>query len=124
MTITIHIIPHTSQTYRTVGNWKFKKDTLDIFVSYMGNWRYEALVGIHEAIEALLCKHRKITGKQVDRFDMTFERYREKGNKREPGDDKSAPYFNEHQFASKIEKLLSKEFGINWKQYDATVSNL
>lgn len=122
MRIIIETIDHKDQDYDTVGNWNFteinEECELSISVSDMGNWRYEALVGIHEALEAILCYDRGVSEQSVTDFDVSFT-----GNG-EPGDALKAPYRKEHRFATKIEKMICKEFNIDWKAYSKTVDNL
>ena len=111
-------IPHHWQDYETVGNWFVGTEgTIAIFVSDMGNWRYEALVAFHELAEVLLCKSRGITTEQVDAFDKAFANG-------EPGDDPGAPYHKEHRFASKAECKLADELGVDWLAYDDAVMSL
>jgi len=124
MNINIKTIPHKSQLYETVGDWRWGGDDLNITVSDMGNWKYEMLVGIHEAIEALLCKDRNIEEKDVSDFDIEFEKNRQEGNNDEPGDDKNAPYRKEHFFATSIERLLAAELSVDWKEYGQYVISL
>lgn len=82
------------------------------------------LVAFHELAEVLLCKDRKISQKSVDKFDIEFEKNRKEGNTDEPGNSKKAPYYNEHQFATKVEKMLAKELKVDWKKYDKFIANL
>ena len=129
MNVEIKVIPHKSQRYETCGDWQWKDfpKKLDITVSDMKNWKYEMLVGVHELLETLLCFDRHITGSQVDRFDTKFEADRLKGKHSataEPGRSKKAPYYREHKFASKVEKLLAEELNVNWKKYDDCVNEL
>lgn len=124
----ISTIPHSWQEYPTVGNWASTKDGVGcIFVSEMGSDDYEFLVMIHELIEFHLCKKRGITDEAVSAFDINFEKEREKGvhsPDAEPGDSELAPYFNEHQFATKIERQLAEELGVNWDKYNDVIVSL
>lgn len=129
MNITIKTIPHNEQDYPTVGDWRFAPSgDLNIFVSDMNNWKYEALVAIHELIEVVLCKDRNIGTETVDNFDIAFEQMRHLfpkivGNK-EPGDDVNAPYHLQHIIASRIEKDLSGELGVSWNAYEEAINKL
>jgi hypothetical protein len=38
-----------------------------------------------------------------------------------PGDDPAAPYYAAHQAATKVEKVLCKVLGLDWKMYDAAL---
>lgn len=118
MKIVIETIPHNCQRYDTVGDWDFKDETLFIRVSETGNWKYECLVGLHEMIEALLCKDRKISEREVTEFDMKFT------GKGEPGRNKHAPYRREHNFATKLEKRMAAELFVAWGKYEDTLDDL
>jgi len=125
MIISVITIPHDKQRYPTVGDWIWDKDgNLCIFISNMKNWRYEFLVAFHELIEVMLCRERGIAQDQVDNFDLEYEARREEGDLSEPGDSPLAPYTNEHKFATKLERLMAEELGVDWSEYDQTVSSL
>lgn len=121
-------IPHKSQRYETVGDYfedKYMggKDRVNFRVSSMKS-EYEFLVFIHEAIEWFLSKKEGVDLKDIDAFDIEFEKSREKGNYDEPGDDKSAPYHDQHMFATKIERLLAKRLKVDWDEYDKAIISL
>ncbi len=121
MKITIETIPHDRQRYRTTGDWQWvEPDHLLIRVSEMGDWRKEAAVGMHEVVEALLCKGAvpPVTQVMVDRFDMAYT------GDGEPGDDPKAPYRRQHCFATAVERLLIAAMGLSWAEYDAAVEAL
>ena len=124
-TITIEAIPHKQQRYETSGDYEeIDEDCTDITISELKDWRYEALIAFHELAEYVLTKHRKIPVKKIDSFDIAFENKRKKGNLDEPGDDPKAPYFKEHQFSTKVEKMLAKELKVNWRDYTKAVNSL
>lgn len=132
MTITITTIRHDHQRYETTGDWWITDNgDLEIRVSDMGDWRYEALIGIHEAIEAVLCKAAGIRGERVDAFDKEFEAARESGRglpfkfrgrtiaaDAEPGDDREAPYRKQHGIATGVERIVAEEMGVDWSAYE------
>ena len=123
--ISIRTIDHNDQRYPTVGDWIWDKNgDLIINVSDMGNKKYEFLVAFHELIEVMLCKERGITQAEVDDFDIAYEARRNFGDTSEPGDSLKAPYYNEHQFATCLERLMALELGVNWGEYDEKVNNL
>lgn len=128
MKILIETIPHSEQRYDTVGDWKFKGGDLFVKVSEMGNADYEALVGVHEVVEALICAKRGIEESAVTKFDKDFEKareaYPELFGDTEPGDHPKAPYNKEHRFASQLEHSLSMELGVDWEGYNKTVNEL
>ena len=120
--IIIQTVPDTHQRYNTVGDYYKDEAGNRIFtVSDMNNWRYEFLIAMHELVESALCESRNISDEDIDNFDIKFEEQRllnpEIGF---PGDDSTAPYFNEHQFATKIEKLIAEELCVDWNSYDNT----
>lgn len=121
----VSTIPHQLQRYETCGDWMVGHGHLThVRVSEMGNEDYAFLVGIHEQIEAWLCLKRHISQEAVDSFDMAYESARLPGNDNEPGDEPSAPYHHEHRFATKVEKMVAKELGVDWDVYDTTVLGL
>lgn len=123
------VVPHKKQRYPTCGDYFEKKGDMYIVVSKMipkglKGLNYEFLVLIHELIEWYLIKQKGVTIKQVDDFDMAFEKNRNEGDISEPGNDPHAPYFNEHQFATKIEEELAKYMGVDWLKYNEYVDEL
>lgn len=124
MRIEIRTISHSRQRYPTVGDWVFDGDTLRIAVSDTGNPHHAFLVGLHEMIEAYLCRVRGVPEESVTAFDLAFEVSRAPGNTDEPGDDPLAPYRREHFFATSIERLMAAELGVDWTVYDAAVNDL
>lgn len=120
MEINIQIIPHHDQRYETCGDYVYNPFTqgLDILISETGNQDYNFLISLHEMIEAYLCWKRKIDFDTITAFDIKF-----KGNG-EPGDDPKSPYRKEHQFATKLERLMAKELGVKWKEYDSVINKL
>lgn len=127
MKIIIQTILHHLQKYPTCGDWQWDGDTLNIYVSEMGNWKYEMLVGLHEATEALICKAKGIKEEDVTNFDLMFEREREEGKHtdgEEPGNDPRACYRTPHKIATMVEKIVAKYLKVNWDQYDEAVMSL
>lgn len=139
--ITIRTIPHNEQSYQTSGNWWFTPD-LEVRVSNMGNDKFESLVGVHETIEALLCRAAGIDEEDVSKFDKLYEDARpdninsgtrisglnklaelfgcdcEPDVESEPGDDIHAPYYRQHQLATSVERMLAAEMGVSWMEYE------
>ncbi len=124
----INIIDHDEQRYPTTGDWDIPHDEKNLFfnvnVSKMRNWRYEMLVGIHELIEAVLCKHAGISEQAVTDFDVEFEKNRKPGDDSEPGDDPRAPYFHQHSFATYVERKLAVQLDVDWDEYEAANERL
>ncbi|MEI6580799.1 MAG: hypothetical protein WCO07_01360 [bacterium] len=112
--IQFKIIPAKEQRYDTCGDYFPTKEGYQFRVSKW-NSDYEFLVLMHELTEWYLTQKRGIPEKSISKFDIWFN---EQGLEGEPGDHKDAPYKKEHHFAEKIEKMLAKELGINWKKYE------
>ena len=125
MNIHIKTIPSSRQRYSTCGDWWFKQNgDLEIRVSDMGDWRYEALVAFHELAEVLMCKKLGIKTSTVDAFDKKFEKEREQGihgEDEEPGDADDAPYRKQHSMASALERTLSVMLDVSWNKYDKAI---
>ena len=84
----------------------------------MGDWRYSALVMVHELVEMILTKHRNVSWKAIDKFDMDHPELDD------PGCDPRAPYYAEHMFAMRVEKMLASLLGVEWKEYNKSFSRL
>ena len=139
MRVVIQAIEHVEQRYPTCGDyWDDEAGNLQVRVSKMDDWRYEALVGIHEVIEALLCRHDGVSFAEIDAFDKDFEKARAevtnpakvrrflfRGEVRdkdaEPGDDPRAPYYRQHGIATGIERILAVLLGVDWSAYSEAV---
>ena len=74
MIVTARTVPHWRQRYPTVGDWQTPvPGHVTITVSAMSDWRYEALVMLHEAVEAAICQHRGISEAAVDEWDKAWD---------------------------------------------------
>jgi len=125
MNVSIQTVDHEDQRYDTVGDWRFADDgSLKITVSQLGDARYNALVAVHELVEALLCQHDGVDQDEVDAFDVAFEAARQEGNVDEPGMDPRAPYHFQHRIADGIERLLAVELEVDWSHYERAVNSL
>jgi hypothetical protein len=124
--IMIKTIQDNEQRYNTVGDYYTDDAGKRIFlISDMNNWKYETLIAVHEIIESALCQARGIIDGDIDNFDIDFEKKRlTKPNIGEPGDQLDAPYFNEHQFATKVEKMLAQELDVDWEKYSRACAKL
>lgn len=119
MKIIIETIPHGQQRYPTVGDWRmYAPDALHIQVSKMGDENMEALVAIHELVEALLCDHRGISEPAVKAFDEAHLDHDD------PGSLIEAPYHQEHMFAEYVERLLAAQLSVDWARYSNRVKAL
>ena len=118
MNINIRVIPSKDMRPEVDGAdwfWDDKGD-LQVRVCSMSDWRYETLLAIHEAVEAIMCKHNGVTQKSVDEFDKAYDLTHETDI--EAGDAPDAPYVREHCLATAIERILCAELDVSWKKYD------
>lgn len=86
------------------------------------DWRERMALAMHEAAEALMCKHNGVTVAQVDVFDEKF-----KGDNEidvNAGDEPDSPYRLEHTYATAIERILTGVLGVDWKSYDTRLGKL
>lgn len=102
---------------------------LRIKVSRLDNWRMEMCIAMHEATEALMCEGAMppVGQRAVDEFDMLFETERKQGkhsDEAEPGDDREAPYYQQHQIATGIERILASCLGVDWNTYADKIEEL
>lgn len=113
----IDSVHHFNQRYDTLGDyfrdrwgddkslyWKFR-------VSRMSDPRYELLVLIHEEVEWFLTQQAGIPEREIKRFDTDHPELID------PGADIRACYYKQHRVATKIEKYIAKQIGVNWKEY-------
>ena len=117
-------IPHNQQRYDTVGDWWTDSYGWHIRVSYLGDWRYQFLVAIHEFVEMAWCRWNGVDPSAVDTFDMQFEDNRKEGDYSEPGDARDAPYWKGHQFATAIERMAAVMLAVDWTAYEAAIRAL
>ena len=113
------VIPHTDQYYDTAGNYWDDGSEWKMRVSKMEDWRYEALVTLHEFIEMCLTTHHNISWDDIDYFDRN-----EGKDSDDPGRMPEAPYHNEHMLAMQLEKKFAKMLGVDWKKYDSSFADL
>lgn len=136
MRIDFRIVSHKKQRYPTVGDYFVSKKVLHFRVSRMPDVRYPVLVFLHEIIEFFMCRLAGVKMKDIDRFDKEYEDNRPpKGYasartmcgcsyREEPGNDPHAPYYLQHQTATKCERLIAEALGVDWDKYDETVEAL
>ena len=114
MKIVILGVEHDHQRYNTLGDWVWPfEDQGYIAVSRMTDWRHEALIGIHEMVEMVLCRHAGISEQKVLAFDIGIGKDLD-----DPGSSPMAPYHRQHMLAETIERLLAIEMGVDWPDYE------
>jgi hypothetical protein len=123
MEITQVTRPVKKMRYPSAGDYLYKLgvDRFNFIIAEMKNPDYEFLVFVHELIEAYLCWKAKIKEEDITAFDVKFKA---DGKEGEPGEDKNAPYFDAHAFASGIEMLCCNKLGIAWNDYDDAINKL
>lgn len=127
MRIVIETIKHKDQRYPTCGDWKWDGNDLHISVSEMRDSRHELLVAVHELVEAILCREQGVTEQSVTDFDVEFEKQRKKSitmSTQEPGDNRFAPYRNQHSVATGVERILAGVLDVRWQDYEVEVNSL
>ena len=126
--INIKVIPHCCQRYETPGDyWIDKEGVLQVRISRMGNRLYEFLVLFHELLEWFMCEQAGIPIKDIDAFDIKYEKERDKGlhsKFSEPGNHPKAPYGFAHRFATKMERIVADKLRVRWEFYSLAVSAL
>ena len=108
--------------YPTVGDYLYRPgiDLFRFIIAEMDT-EYQMLVFLHEYIEAMLCWQAGIKEEDITAFDIEFEK---SGADGEPGDCPDAPYYAQHQIATKFEKMFCKNLKIKWKDYDKAINAL
>lgn len=116
--IVVETVPHGQQPYNTCGFYGTDNGAMHVTVSMMPDWKYTALVAIHEIIEATICRSDGVTDDEITAFDVAFT------GDGEPGDDPAAPYRRQHLMATAIEKMLAAAMGVDWKTYESAIDAL
>ena len=122
MATIIKYIDKEEHRYPTPGDYFLNDDGNTIInVTKFSNEDFSFLVAVHELIEEYLTRRQGIDEPMIKEFDVAFEEERSLGLHKstdEPGMDKRSPYREQHKFATKIEKLICKEMGYSWKEYE------
>lgn len=122
MDILIRVIPREQHRPEVDGvDWFYDNNgNLQVLVSPIagGDWRDVALLGIHEAVEALVCKHLGISQAAVDKFDQQYDKDHPNEPDLNAGDDPLAPYDRAHCMATCVERGLAFALDVQWGEYD------
>ena len=118
--IEIRLINKSERRYDTDGDYFIENDKLIYQVVDDTKDIYTKFTLIHEIIEHTLLNYRKkISIQDVEDFDLAFDKDPERVKLyNEPGNDKSCPYYMEHQFAENITKLMCAALDINYDDYN------
>lgn len=122
MDIIIKTIPESEQRAEVNGcDWFWdEQGNLQVRISPMSDWRYEVLLAVHEATEAIMCKFNGVSQKSVDEFDIEYDKTHTFDLN--AGDDPAAPYKLEHTFATAIERILAGVLRVDWLTYDTELA--
>lgn len=102
-------------------DWRWdEKGNLQVQISPMSDWRREILLGIHEAVEAIVCKHTGVSQQAVDAFDKQYDLTH--STDCNAGDDPLAPYHREDTLATSVERMLAYALNVQWGEYDAELA--
>lgn len=118
MNVSIQVVdPKTMRPEVSGVDWFWdEKGDLQVRIAPMSDWRYEMLLGIHEAVEAILCKHNGVSQQSVDVFDQEYDKTH--STDCNAGDDPAAPYKLEHTYATAVERIMAGAMRVCWKTYD------
>jgi hypothetical protein len=109
-----------------VGDWVLAGDSITVLVVDGLPPESELMVGVHELMEAFLCRRNGISDSAVNAFDALFEEERRAGKhslEAEAGDDPRAPYFKEHQMATFVERAACHALDFTWVRHEQAVSH-
>lgn len=114
MKIIIQDVPKSQIPRNDVANYYVTPEALKIDVLSMSDWRYEALIALHEFIECMLVRQKNLDFKDIDDWDENNELM---------GEDLRAPYHKEHIFSENLERLFAQALNVDWKHYEDELSN-
>ena len=88
------------------------------------DWREAMALAMHEAAEALMCRHLGVTVQQVDDYDEKFEREHPGDGTTNVGDISDCPYRLPHNAATAVERVLTTVLDVPWQAYDDRLAAL
>lgn len=105
--------------------WEDEAGDLQVRVAAeLTDWKERACLMIHEAVEAIACKHLGVTVQQVDDYDAKFEREHPGDGTTNVGDLHDCPYRQPHNAATAAERVLATMLDVSWQQYDDRLAAL
>lgn len=120
----IIIQDYSLMRYETCGDYVQENGEWVFYIARLSKRPYEACVALHEIVECYLCYWLGIKEPDIMAFDIEHEKNRPEGDESEPGNDKNAPYYYQHQIATFIEYIFSKLLFVNWKKYEQDINSL
>ena len=127
LNIEIKTVPAKKMRYPTAGDYWEKRNKVFFRIVQLPDWRYEALIAIHELVEYVLVKAAGIKVSDIDEFDMNFEAEREMGmhpDHEEPGDAPDSPYHIQHAAATVAERCAAAIMFVSWQEYDNCLAGM
>jgi hypothetical protein len=124
MKIEIITIEADQQRYPTAGDYIPTEDGVKILITKQKHPVYEKLIAIHELIEFWLSEYHGIPDEIITNYDLNWEERKSNNNVSadEPGNEHDCPYKNIHRIAENFERLLAREFGVDWFKYDKEIN--
>ena len=125
--IQIHTIPAHIVRADQSGDWSYGENVIRAYVvadTYPPE--SELMIGIHELIEAWLCRKHGVSEEAVVKFDEMYEDERKAGHHKdsdEPGDDPRSPYRLEHQAATHVERAVGAALNVTWREHEQLVTD-
>lgn len=82
------------------------------------DWKERACLAIHEAAEAVMCRHLHVTHEIVDIYDAKFEANHPTDRTTNVGDLDDCPYRIPHNAATAMERVMAGVLNVSWQAYD------
>ena len=127
----IHIKTIPNDKMRIPGGvgdyWYDHEGVLQVRVVELGDEFMEKSVAAHELIEEALTKKRGLPEPEIQAFDDYYSQRQKMGlvpDDAEAGFDPSAPYRNEHAFATGVELGMCALAGVSWKEYEDKINSI
>jgi hypothetical protein len=106
------------------ADWYLENDVLQVRVVRLSTQKRTMELAVHETTEALVALEQGITVKQVDDYDMAFEKKHPENHGLNAGDQSDCPYKRAHCAATAIERILAFAWDENWQEYDDELSKI
>ena len=128
MDISVKLIPRNEHRPEVDGvDWFWDSlGNLQVRISPIdgGDWRDEALLAVHEIVEALISKHLGVSQQAVDAFDTAYDKAHPDQPDLNAGDDPLAPYDRAHTMATACERAMAFALDVQWGEYDQRLATL
>lgn len=116
------------QPFLTQGDWQTDKDgNMVSTIAECEDWRFWAIVAIHEMVEYFICKLRGVTIEDCNKFDAMYEEGYRSGKiplDKEAGYDKRCPYHRGHVWGDRFAWVLAKLLRVKIKDYNRYMDKL